>query len=74
MSEIESLIAWAERASDSCLLLFVFIALIALIDSLINSFFREFSETKIYKYIKYGIGILILLSIFGLVIYSFVII
>lgn len=74
MSELQSLISWAEKASDVCLLLFVFILTIAIADLFINLCFKNFSQTKAYRYMKYVIGIVILLSIFAVVIYSFVMI
>ncbi|ANB59053.1 MULTISPECIES: hypothetical protein [Anoxybacillaceae] len=74
MSEIQSLIAWAEKASDFCLLLFVFIIIVAFADLAIHLCFKNFSQTKVYRYVKYVIGIVILLSIFGAVIYSFLMI
>ncbi|WP_044893660.1 hypothetical protein [Bacillus alveayuensis] len=74
MSELQSLIAWVEKASDVCLLLFVFILIIAIADLFINLCFKNFSQTKVYRYVKYVIGIVILLSIFCIVIYSFLMI
>lgn len=74
MSELQSLIAWAEKASDVCLLLFVLILIAAIADLFINLCFKNFSKTRVYRYVKYVIGIVILLSIFVIVIYSFVMI
>ncbi|MCG5025167.1 hypothetical protein MAH48_05740 [Anoxybacillus flavithermus] len=74
MSALYSLITWAEKASDVCLLLFVFILIVALADLFINLCFKNLSKTKVYRYVKYVIGILILLSIFCIVIYSFLMI
>ncbi|MED0687809.1 hypothetical protein [Anoxybacillus ayderensis] len=74
MSELQSLISWGEKASDVCLLLFVFILIVALADLFINLCFKNLSKTKVYRYVKYVIGIVILLSIFCIVIYSFLMI
>ncbi|RAK15446.1 hypothetical protein B0I26_12116 [Anoxybacillus vitaminiphilus] len=74
MSALHSLITWAEKASDVCLLLFVFILIVALADLFINLCFKNLSKTEVYRYVKYVIGILILLSIFCIVIYSFLMI
>jgi len=74
MSELNSLIEWAEKASDVCLLLFVFLSMIAFIDLVINHCFEKLSKTKIYRNMKYSVGILMLLSMFITIIYSFVMI
>jgi hypothetical protein len=74
MSELHSLITWAEKVSDVCLLLFVFLLIVAFADLSINLCFKNFTRRKVYRYVKYVIGIEILLSIFGAVIYSFLMI